>query len=127
MRVIIAGSRGFNDYHTLVSFCDSVLGGRDDVEIVSGGAKGADRLGERYANDMGYAVTVFPADWDNHGNSAGYRRNTKMAKYADMLIAFWDGKSRGTAHMIDIATAYNLIVYVSDISHTLPLSGRKVI
>jgi hypothetical protein len=83
-----------------------------DVEIVSGTAAGADTLGERYAQEKGYEVKKFPAQWDLYGKSAGYKRNQQMAEYADGLIAFWDGKSRGTKHMIDIATNKGLKVRV---------------
>ena len=50
----------------------------------------------------------FPADWDKYGKAAGYKRNGEMARNADALIAFWDGKSRGTKHMIDLAKKYDL-------------------
>lgn len=105
-RVIIAGGRDFNDYPLLKQKCDSFLGNKSkehQVIIVSGTARGADRLGERYANERGYQVERYPADWDRDGNSAGPIRNAKMAENADALIAFWDGESRGTYNMIDIA------------------------
>lgn len=71
--------------------------------IVSGGARGADKLGEVYAKDNGYNLRIFPADWNTHGYKAGFLRNEEMAEYADALAAFWDGKSRGTKHMISTA------------------------
>ncbi|MEO5581136.1 MAG: SLOG family protein [Saprospiraceae bacterium] len=80
--------------------------------MVSGTARGTDMLGERYADEKGIPKKQFPADWPKYGKSAGYKRNTEMAKYADSLIAFWDGKSRGTKHMIDLAKQYNLKVRV---------------
>ena len=83
-----------------------------EVEIVSGTAAGADTLGERYAQEKGYEVKKFPAQWDLYGKSAGYKRNQQMAEYADGLIAFWDGKSKGTKHMIDIANKMGLKVRV---------------
>ena len=103
MKIIIAGGRNFNDYNKLRESCDNILVNQKDVEIVSGTAAGADTLGERYAQEKGYEVKKFPAQWDLYGKSAGYKRNQQMAEYADGLIAFWDGKSRGTKHMIDIA------------------------
>ena len=112
MKVIIAGGRNFLNYDFLKLKCDVVLSGRPIVEIVSGTANGADRLGERYAKEKGHQVTQFPAQWNKYGKSAGYKRNQQMADYADYLIAFWDGKSRGTKHMIDIATAQGLQVWV---------------
>ena len=112
MKVIIAGSRDFNDYNRLRSVCDYMLQNQTDIEIVSGKAEGADTLGEDYAREKNFKLKPFPADWDTFGKSAGYRRNEQMAKYADALIAFWDGKSRGTGHMIDLAKKYNLKVKV---------------
>ena len=113
MKVIIAGGRNFNDYDKLCQFCDNALSNQTEVEIVSGTARGADKLGEKYAKDNGYLVKKFPADWDKYGKSAGYKRNAQMAEYADALIAFWDGKSRGTKHMIDLAMDANLKVKIS--------------
>jgi len=112
MKVIIAGSRTFNDYKLLYDSCEKALSNSNNIEIVSGTANGADKLGERYANEKGYKVTQFPADWTNHGKRAGYLRNNQMAVYADALIAFWDYKSKGTGHMIDLAKANNIKVIV---------------
>jgi hypothetical protein len=113
MKVIIAGGRTFNDYDLLYQNCDKVLRiKKNEIEIVSGTANGADKLGERYASEKGYPIKEFPANWDKYGKSAGYKRNEEMAKYADGLIAFWDGKSKGTKHMIDLAKQYELKVKV---------------
>jgi hypothetical protein len=111
-KVIIAGGRDFSDYQLLVEKCDKYLANQTNIEIVSGTAKGADSLGERYAKDKGYNVKPFPADWAAFGKRAGYLRNEQMANYANALIAFWDGESRGTKHMIDIATEKGLLVKV---------------
>ena len=112
-KVIIAGTRTFEDYDFLCRYADKklsqIVGG---VEIVSGGARGADALGERYARDRGYDLKVFPADWNRYGKRAGYLRNRQMAEYADALLAFWDGRSRGTRNMIDEAIARGLKVGV---------------
>jgi hypothetical protein len=112
MKVIIAGGRTFNDYDLLCRKCDRILSLQKVVEIVSGMAKGADALGERYAKKHGYQIKQFPADWDKHGKSAGYKRNAEMAQYADALIAFWDGESKGTKHMIELANQLGLKVIV---------------
>ena len=112
MKIIIAGGRNFRVYNKLRESCDNILVNQKDVEIVSGTAAGADTLGERYAQEKGYEVKKFPAQWDLYGKSAGYKRNQQMAEYADGLIAFWDGKSRGTKHMIDIANKMGLKVRV---------------
>ena len=112
-RVIIAGTRTFDDYDLLCKYVDIKLSNIcQSIEIVSGGARGADALGERYAKDRGYKLRVFPADWNKYGKRAGYLRNVQMAEYADALIAFWDGKSRGTANMIAEARALGLLVGV---------------
>ena len=105
LRVIVAGTRYFNSPTIMQVTLDHLLSGHqpDEVEIVSGRARGADRMGEAYARSRGYAVKLFPADWEKHGKSAGYKRNTQMAEYADALVAYWDNESRGTLHMINIA------------------------
>ena len=112
MKVIIAGGRDFKDYELLMKKCDNILINQTDVTIISGGAKGADSLGEWYANQKGYGLEIYPAEWEKFGKSAGYKRNVLMAENADALIAFWDGKSRGTNHMINIAKGKGLLVRV---------------
>ena len=107
-KVIIAGGRDFNDYKLLKQKADFILQNQTEIEIVSGAARGADKLGERYAKEKGYSISSHPADWDKYGKSAGYIRNKEMAEYADALIAFWDGKSKGTKHMIDLAEKQGL-------------------
>lgn len=82
------------------------------IQIVCGMARGADRLGERYAKEHGYQVIYFPADWDLDGKSAGFKRNVRMAEYADALVAFWDGESKGTKHMIEIAKEKGLDIRI---------------
>ncbi len=103
IKVIIAGGRDFDDFNKLCQVCDEFLQDQNNIEIVSGTYKGADLLGERYANERTYPIKQFPADWRRYGKSAGLKRNTEMAAYADALIAFWDGESKGTKHMIDLA------------------------
>lgn len=113
MKVIIAGGRGFSDFQLMNSKCNEVLlESGEDIEIVSGTAKGADKMGEHYASIRGFGVKQFPANWGSHGKAAGYIRNKDMADYADMLIAFWDGESKGTQHMINLARERNLVVHV---------------
>lgn len=122
LRVIIAGSRDFNDYKLLKKSAIEIITKKtmlpDLTRIISGGARGADTLGERFANEMGLEISRFIPDLDGLGKRAGYVRNAEMAKFAveddndGMLIAFWDGKSRGTKHMIDLAKRYGLEVHV---------------
>lgn len=112
IKVIIAGGRNFDDFNKLCQVCAEFLQDQNNVEIVSGAYKGADLLGERYAAERNYPIKQFPADWRRYGKSAGLKRNTEMANYADMLIAFWDEKSKGTKNMIDLATQAGLKVKV---------------
>ena len=101
-RVIVAGSRdaGFSDcFYAFATFAPVL---DCATEIVSGACRyGADYFGERWARNKGVTVTLFPADWNAHGRAAGPIRNRKMAEYADVLVAVWDGKSAGTKNMID--------------------------
>lgn len=112
-RVIVSGGRDFSDYEYLRSSLDLLLQNiTGQIVIVSGTAKGADKLGEQYAAEKGYAVLRFPADWDRFGKAAGYMRNEQMAKNADALVAFWDGTSKGTKNMIQLAKRYDLKIRV---------------
>ena len=116
MKLIIAGSRTFTDYKKLCEICDNILQDQTNIEIVSGAYyKGADKLGEQYAAEKGFPIKQFPADWKRYKRAAGPKRNQQMANYADALIAFWDGKSRGTKNMIELAKQNNLKVIIIDI------------
>jgi hypothetical protein len=112
VKVIIAGGRDFKDYDLLCQKTDYYLSRQSEIEIVSGTAKGADKLGERYAEERQYPIKRFPADWGSFGKRAGYIRNTEMAEYADALIAFWNGESKGTEHMINLAKEKSLKVRI---------------
>ena len=118
IKVIVAGSRTIQDYG-LVKYCIDTLQTEHSIEvteIVSGTATGVDTLGERWAQENNVPIKRFPADWNRYGKSAGYRRNEEMARYANALLAIWDGESRGTKHMINLAEEQNLQVFVSDLS-----------
>jgi hypothetical protein len=110
IRTIIAGSREFNNYSEFLqkikecNICPTV--------IISGTAMGADKLGERFAEEKKIPLEKYPAEWDKYSRSAGYRRNMLMAEKADALIAFWNGSSKGTKHMIDIAKRQKLRIEV---------------
>lgn len=107
MKVIIAGSRSLNPdgiadlLWGLISISLDNLKAEPPTEIVSGGARGADKFGEAYAKSNNIPVKQFLPDWNNYGKAAGFARNQQMADYADALIVLWDGKSRGTAHMMN--------------------------
>lgn len=112
-RIIIAGGRDFKDYKLLSQTMNHLLSNiKDDIIVVCGKARGADTLGEQYAKEHRYSVQYFPADWNRYGKAAGYLRNIEMAKNADALVAFWDGLSLGTRHMIETAKARGLRVRV---------------
>jgi hypothetical protein len=88
------------------------LQNQTDIEVVSGCQRGADTLGEDYAKERGYPIKPFPPYWNKYGKKAGAIRNGQMAKYADALIAFWDGESTGTGNMIKQAKENNLKIRV---------------
>ncbi len=107
-RVIVAGGRDFHDYSLLKEKLDVLLSNKENVVIISGLAKGADTLGEKYAHQNKLVVSYYPALWNQHGSRAGFIRNEEMAKTADACICFWDGASVGTKHMIDTAKSMNI-------------------
>lgn len=112
MKTIVAGSRSITNIDTVmqaIKDCPWKI-----TQIVSGTASGVDQLGELCAEQLGIYVKQFPADWGTYGNSAGYIRNREMAKYADAVIIVYDGKSKGTKHMWDIALQMQLPVFVVD-------------
>lgn len=117
-KVVIAGGRDFTDLKYLRKVCDGMLRFKFNIEVVSGTAGGADRLGETYAYSRGFSVERFPAPWEDFESKpehevgvnkfgkkywklAGPYRNQQMADYCDAAIIFWDGKSSGTADMIE--------------------------
>lgn len=122
LRIIIAGSRNFNDYllleKTVFNIVNTINKSDNIIKIISGGAKGADSLGEKFAKNFKFDIVRFIPDWNKLGKRAGYVRNEQMAKYAiqdnskGILIAFWDGISKGTMHMINLAKKYNLEIYI---------------
>lgn len=114
-RLIIAGGRNFNDYPLLRDKCNILLSQKmntHNVIIISGTCRGADLLGEQYARENNLPVYRYPANWKEYGKTAGYLRNRKMAEEADALVAFWDGKSRGTANMITLARGRQLQIRI---------------
>jgi hypothetical protein len=112
-RVIVAGSRAITDYNYVKQQSLLALSKKQQthtIEIVSGGARGVDTLGERFAAEIGAQLTRFPAAWNTFGKPAGFLRNEVMAWYSDALISFWDGKSPGTKAMIELANREELQV-----------------
>jgi hypothetical protein len=112
MRVIIAGSRTIIDYKLIASHIEETAFHIPITSIVSGTARGVDRLGEEWARRNGVKVTRYPANWKQFGRAAGYRRNEEMARNADAAIIIWDGISKGTKHMIKLAKSHNLRTFI---------------
>lgn len=113
MKTIIAGSRGITDIELVE---EAIVRSKFEITaVISGTAKGVDRLGERWALENGVPVSMFPPDWRTHGRRAAFVRNSQMADEADALVAVWDGKSPGTKMMIDLATKKGLPVFVTQV------------
>jgi len=115
--LIIAVSRGCNNYDLLFSKIKQfyklfIKPTGKHTKIVSGTAQGADRMGEQFAQHFNLELIRMPADWDTHGKAAGYKRNEAMAAIADGCIVFWDGKSNGSFHMMNIAFAKHLDLWI---------------
>lgn len=105
MKVIVAGSRTIRNNIWITETLNylieqGLIPDAPDLEIVSGLADGPDWIGLQLAEANGLKCHEFPADWKALGKRAGYVRNTQMAQFADAAVIFWDGKSKGTAHMI---------------------------
>ncbi len=128
-KVIIAGGRWFKGKDLVFEKCDFYLKNKSNIEVITGECKtGADQFGKEWAKSKGHKYTPFPAEWDNldvekclirtnkkgkkYNALAGPNRNEAMAKYANALIAFWDGKSTGTGGMIELARANGLLVKI---------------
>lgn len=116
-KVIIAGGRDLENYKYMCEklddlFYNSTNFEKRDIKIISGMAKGADTLAIRYADEHNLTKILFPANWKSYPRIAGFLRNEDMLSIATHLIAFWDGKSSGTKHMIDIAQEKGIPVWV---------------
>ena len=106
MRVAVIGSRGLQIDHLEDYLPDDV------TEIVSGGAKGVDTCARNYALRHGLKLTEFLPEYGKYGRGAPLRRNIAIIEYADLVLAFWDGKSRGTKFVIDNCKKRNIPVVV---------------
>jgi hypothetical protein len=105
MKLAIIGSRSFTDYNKLKEILKPY---RAKVTlVVSGAARGADSLGEKWAKEYNIQTLIFPADWNTHGKRAGFIRNEDIIKNCDGCIAFWDGQSSGTKHSLYLCEKYN--------------------
>ena len=107
MKLAIVGSRTFNDYNLLVNFIEKHYNPSEIDTIISGAARGTDTLGRLYAKDNGYQLIEFPANWKKYGRRAGFMRNVDIIKNCDECVCFWDGKSQGTKHDIELCEQMN--------------------
>lgn len=112
MKLAVVGSRDFNDYAWLEQCLSSVVRDENIEAVVSGGARGADALAERFAEAHDIPLIVVPADWKKFGRSAGPRRNTEIVRLADVVVAFWDGSSRGTRDTLTQARQFGRRVMI---------------
>lgn len=135
--MLVAGSRGYSNYDEMCNVLDFLLKNQvaqhRKIVIVSGGANGADKLAERYAEERGYAKHIMPADWDRYGKSAGYRRNNDMHLFISApsdrkrgCVCFWDMQSKGTQHNFKLAEDYGTPIRVFDTVNHRFLSDEEV-
>ena len=105
-RVAVAGCRNYENYEEAKEYIDfsiSEIRKKYTLFFVSGGCRGADSLGERYAAENGFETEIYPAVWEKYGRAAGPKRNKKIAEISDYIICFWDGKSKGTKSLLSFA------------------------
>jgi hypothetical protein len=113
MKIAIIGSRDFSNYDLLTKTLEHLK--PNITQVISGAARGADSLGEQWAKENQIDTLIFPANWGLYGKRAGFIRNEDIIKNCDFCIAFWDGKSKGTAHSISLCKKLNKlyeVVYV---------------
>ncbi len=117
-RIVVAGCRDYENYddaRAYIEMCIKEIRKEHTLVFLSGGCSGADMLGERYANENGFGMKRYTADWKKYGKSAGPKRNLQMAEACDYVICFWDGKSRGTASMIYYAKKFKKPIRIKKI------------
>jgi hypothetical protein len=122
LKTIIAGSRDNVTYENVVSAMAEC--GWIPTQVISGNTRGVDIFGEQWAMENDIPLLIKPADWKMHGKAAGYIRNVDMANNADALVAIWDGESKGTKHMIDIALDKKLKVFVYNLKFLNTLNSN---
>ena len=116
MKIAVVGSRTFTDYKLLEeTLTDYLTDNAYNGVIISGGAKGADKLAERFADEMGLEKLIFHADWNAYGKRAGFIRNVDIIKNADIVFAFHQNNSKGTQHSIDLAKQWNKELYIIEV------------
>lgn len=113
MKLAIIGSRNFTNYKLLQEILEQYK--PKITLVVSGAAKGADSLGEKWALENNIQTLIFPADWNQYGKRAGFIRNEDIIKNCDCCVAFWDGESKGTKHSLSLCKKYNKPVKIVQI------------
>ena len=117
-RIGIGGCRFFDDYSFFQNKLDSVIAKVmccDNIIILSGHCRGTDMMAEKYAKERGYSLELYPAKWSEYGRCAGVIRNKEIVNNSDLIVAFWDGKSKGTKNLIENAIALSKpykIIYI---------------
>ena len=115
-KVVIGGCRDYTDYEFFKSKLDEILTYQHgEITMISGHCSGVDRMGERYAEEKGFRVKIFLPEWDKYGRAAGPMRNKEMVACADLIIAFWNGRSKGTSSLIQYAKIRKKELIVIDI------------
>jgi YspA, cpYpsA-related SLOG family len=113
VRILVCGSRRWKDRNAIIYRLADISPPLDEVVIVHGNAGGADRIAHQEAQKLGLLVEPHPADWERYGKRAGFIRNVEMLESGiDLVIAFWDGASRGTQHTMDEAAKREIPVEV---------------
>lgn len=110
-RIAVVGSRDYRHPQDVIDFIYSLP---PNTTVVSGGARGVDFIAENAAFARGLLVDIYPADWQTHGKKAGYLRNADIVRNCDEVVAFWDGKSKGTMHTVNLAKEHNIPVTIYD-------------
>lgn len=115
MKLAIVGGRDFRSYGIMTEVLAGLNLNKDTVSaVICGGAVGADTMGSFWADHSGIAVVYFKPNWDRFGKAAGFTRNIEMAKEADKVVAFWNGFSPGTAHMVDVSRRMGKLLHVEE-------------
>lgn len=130
MRVLVCGSRTWTDFSAMqkvfVELCDASCEAREPLPVlIHGAARGADSMAEDLAKIHNWSILSFPANWERDGRSAGFKRNQQMLDEGkpDLVLAFWDGLSRGTENMISIARKAGIYVRVFYSSEAVGWTG----
>lgn len=131
IKITIGGCRDYNDYETFCSFAEECINehSANDITVLSGHCSGVDMMAERFANEKGYSLEIHPAQWNRYGKAAGPIRNKIMVEKSDLVIAYWDYKSKGTRDLIECAEKLNKPIKIKKIAptHPTPHPARQIV